>query len=155
MGLHNTQGNKDKTRILIVDDYAMVDKGLSLLINREPNLVVCAQAVDASQALEVLSTQQVDLAIVNISPGRTNDIQLTKTMKLQYPDLPVLILTSHAEAFYVRRAFQAGARGYITKNEEAETIITAIYRLLSGRDYVSETMTQKLLKTVHAKAPRY
>ena len=155
MGLRNTQSNKDKTKILIVDDYAMVDKGLSLLINREPNLVVCAQAVDASQALELLATQQVDLAIVNISPGRTNDLQLTKTMKLQYPDLPVLILTNHAEAFYVRRAFQAGARGYITKDEEAETIITAIYRLLSGRDYVSETMTQKLLKTVHAKAPRY
>ena len=151
MGLQNGQGNKDKSKILVVDDHAMVDKGLTLLVNREPDLVVCARAVNAVQALEILENQPVDLAIVGISSGRTNGIQLTKKMKSEYPDLPVLILTGHAEAFHVRRAFQAGARGYITKVEAAETIITAIRRLLSGRDYVSEAMTQRLLKTAYSK----
>ncbi len=150
MGLQHTQGNKDKTKILVVGDYAMVSKGLALLINREPNLVVCPRAVDGTQALEVLEKQPVDLAIVAISPGRKNGIQLTKRIKSEYSDLPVLILTSHAEALYVKRAFQAGARGYITKDEAPETIITAIHELLSGRDYVSETMTQELLKTVYS-----
>ncbi len=109
MGLQNTQGNKDKTMILLVDDHTMVGKGLTLLINREPDLVVCARAADAAQALEVLEKQRVDLAIVDISPGRTNGIQLTKQIKSQYSDLPVLILASHAEACYLKRAYQAGA----------------------------------------------
>ena len=150
MGLQNAQGNKDKTKILVVDGHAMVDKGLTLLINRQPDLVVCALAADAVHALEVLEKQQIDLAIVGISAGRKNGIQLTKKIKSEYSDLPVLILTNHAEASHVRRAFQAGARGHITKVEAAETIITAIHRLLSGRDYVSETMTQELLKTVYS-----
>lgn len=151
MGLLDTQNNKDKTKILVVGDHAMVGRGLTLFINREPDLVVCARAADAAQALEVLEKQQVDLAIVDISSIRTDGIHLTKKIKSRYSDLPVLILTIHAEAFYLKRAFQAGARGYITKNEAAETIIIGIHRLLSGRDYVSETMIQKLLKTVYSK----
>ena len=67
MGLQNTQGNKDKTKILVVDDHAMVGKGLTLLISRQPDLVVCDRAADAAQALEVLETQQIDLAIVGIT----------------------------------------------------------------------------------------
>lgn len=150
MGLQNTQGNKDKTKILVVDDHAIVGKGLTLLINREPDLVVCARAVDAIQALEVFEKQHVDLAIIDISPGRTNGIQLTEKIKSQYSNLPVLIITIHPEVFYLKRAFQAGARGYIVKDEAAGTIITAIRRLLSGRDYVSEIVTQQLLKTLYS-----
>ena len=76
---------------------------------------------------------------------------LTEKIKYQRPQLPVLILTMHDEALYAKRAFQAGAGGYITKQEAAETIITAIRLMLSGKDYISETMTQKFLKKLHSR----
>lgn len=137
---------KYKTRILVVDDHTVVRQGLTLLINQEPDLVVCAEAENATQALEAIEKKQIDLAIVDISLDGTNGIQLTEKIKSQRPHLPVLILTMHDEALYAKRAFQAGAEGYVTKHEAAETIITAIRLMLSGKDYIGERMAQRFLK---------
>lgn len=141
----NEQQREDehRTRILIVDDHPIVRRGLVQLINQESDLVVCAEAEDANQALQAIEKQQVDLAIVDISLDGTDGIQLTEKIKLKYPRLPVLILTMHDELHHAQRALRAGARGYITKHEAAETIITAIRLILSGRDYVSKRMAQK------------
>ena len=140
------KNDSDKARIMVVDDHAVVRQGVTLLINQEPDLVVCAEADNATQALDAIEKQQVDLAIIDISLEGTDGVQLTKTIKSQYPELPVLILTMHDEALYAKRAFRAGARGYITKYEAAETVITGIRLMLSGEDYISETMMQKILK---------
>lgn len=142
--------DEKKNRILIVDDHTIVRQGLILLINREPDLLVCAEAEDATEAVDVIERQKIDLAIVDISLDGTNGIQLTKRIKSLYPHLPVLVLTIHDEALYVKRAFQAGATGYVTKHEAAETIVTAIRLMLSGKDYISETMTQKFLKKLNS-----
>ena len=142
---------ENEARILIVDDHAILREGLTLLIDQEPDLMVCARAENADEALEALETQQVDLAIVDISLEGKNGLQLTEQIKSRYPHLPVLILTMHDEAFYAKRAFQAGARGYITKREAAETIITAIRLMLGGQDYISETMAQKFLGRMYSK----
>ena len=140
---------KRKSRILIVDDHAVVRQGLRLLINQEPDLVVCADAENAAEALEAIEKQRVDLAIIDISLDGPNGIQLTERIKSQHPNLPVLVLTMHDEELYVKRAFQAGAKGYVTKHEAAGTVITAIRLMLSGKDYISETMRQKFLKKLH------
>jgi len=144
-----------KSRILIVDDHTVVRQGLILLINQEPDLVVCAEAENAAEALKVVEEKQVDLAIIDISLDGTNGIQLTERIKSQYPNMPVLVLTMHDEALYVKRAFQAGAKGYVTKHEAADTIITAIRLMLSGKDYISETMTQKFLKKLNSTGSHY
>jgi len=102
------KNNENKTKILIVDDHSIVRKGLIQLINEEPDLVVCAEAENATQALEAIEKKQVDLAIVDISLDGTNGIQLTEKIKSQRPHLPVLILTMHDETLYAKRAFQAG-----------------------------------------------
>jgi len=141
--------DKRKRGILIVDDHAVVRQGLTLLINQEPDLVVCAEAENATQALETIEKQQVDLAIIDISLDGPNGIQLMERIKSKHPNLPVLVLTMHDEELYVKRAFQAGAKGYVTKHEAAETLITAIHLILSGKDYISETMKQKFLKKLH------
>jgi DNA-binding NarL/FixJ family response regulator len=141
--------DKSKSRILIVDDHTVVRQGLILLIDQEPDLVVCAEAESAGQALEAIEKQQVDLAIVDISLDGPNGIQLTERIKSQHPQLPVLVLTMHDEELYVKRAFQAGAKGYVTKHEASGTIVTAIRLILKGKEYISETMTQKLLKKLH------
>lgn len=141
----NEQQREDehRTGILIVDDHPIVRRGLVQLIDQESDLVVCAEAEDANQALQAIEKQQVDLAIVDISLDGTDGIELTEKIKSKYPRLPVLILTMHDELHHAQRAFRAGARGYITKHEAAETIITAIRLILSGRDYVSKKMAQK------------
>lgn len=135
---------ESKTRILIVDDHSVVRRGLIQLINQETDLVVCAEAENAEQALEAVKTDRVDLAIVDISLIGTNGIQLTKNLKELHPKLPVLILTMHDGSRYAESAFQAGAEGYVTKQEAAETIITAIHLVLRGQRYLSKTRAENL-----------
>ena len=135
--------SKNKTRILIVDDHAIVREGLTMLLNQEPDLIVCAEAENAHQALEALKKKQIDLAIVDISLNNTDGIQLTREIKSQRPHLPVLILTIHDEAIYAERAFQAGAQGYITKRQATETIITTIHQMLSNKENICQGATQK------------
>lgn len=147
------RNSRKKAKILIVDDHSLVRKGLIELINQEPDLVVSAEAKNAEQALEAIEKQEVDLAIVDISLEGTNGIELTEKIKSRYPHLPVLILTMHNEPIYAKRAFKAGARGYVTKQEVAETIITAIRLMLSGKDYIGERMAQKFLKNLHSAGP--
>jgi len=138
--------NIGKTKILIVDDHPVVRQGISSLLNMESDLVVCAEAEDADQALEALEKEAIDLAIVDISLNGTDGIELTKKIKSIHPDLPVLILTIHDEALYVKRALEAGARGYVNKREAAETIVAAIQLVLSGKQYLKKQMSQDILK---------
>jgi DNA-binding NarL/FixJ family response regulator len=151
---HNSK-NRNQSDILIVDDHTVVRQGLTLLINQEPDLAVCAEAENAAQALEIIEKQHIDLAIVDISLNGTNGIKLTKRIKSKQPDLPVLILTMHDEVLYVKHALQAGAKGYITKHQAAETIITAIRLMLTGKEYISETITQDFLNKIRLNGYHY
>ena len=135
-----------KTKILIVDDHSVLRRGLIQVINEEPDLEVCAEAENAVQALEAIEKQPVDLAIVDISLGGTDGIALTTRIKSEHPHIPVLILTMHEEGEYAKRALGAGAKGYVTKHEDAETIVAAIRLILLGKNYISERMTQKIFK---------
>jgi DNA-binding NarL/FixJ family response regulator len=133
MNEQKEQSGNSKTRILVVDDHAVIREGLASLINQETDLVVSSEAENAEQALDILEKHKLDLAIVDISLEGTSGIQLTEKIKSQYPHLPVLILTMHDEALYAKNAFEAGARGYITKREAAEKIIAAIRMILIGK----------------------
>ncbi len=146
---NQTQPTNKKSRILVVDDHAVVREGLALLINQEQDLEVCATAANADDALELIKKDNIDLAVVDISLDGTSGLQLTERMKSHNPHLPVLILTMHDEEFYAKRAFRAGARGFVTKHEASQTIITAIRMMLAGQSYVSDSMTQKFLKKIH------
>ncbi len=129
-----------KARILIVDDHVIVRQGIAQLVNREPDLDVCQEAGDADSALAVLRDTPVDLAIVDISLPGTSGIELVKMMRDAYPSLPVLVMSMHDEALYSDRAFRAGAKGYVMKQEATEKLLAAIRKILNGGVYVSDRM---------------
>ena len=134
---------KNKTRILVVDDHAIVRQGLIKLIEAEVDLMVCSEAENAQQALKSMSRQQFDLAIVDISLEGINGLELTEMMKLRNPRMIVLILSMYEGLFYAQRALRAGASGYVAKYEAAEKIITAIRLVLSDKIYVSDIKMAK------------
>ena len=135
--------SKNKTRILVVDDHAIVRQGLIRLVESECDLMVCAEAENAVQALEAMEKQQFDLAIVDISLEGTSGLELTERMKLRCPNMIVLILSMHDGLLYAQRALRAGATGYIAKYEAAEKIIKAIRQVLSGKIYISDSKAVK------------
>jgi len=129
-----------KARILIVDDHVIVRQGIAQLVNREPDLDVCQEAGDADSAVAVLRETPVDLAIVDISLPGTSGIELVKMVRDAYPQLPVLVMSMHDEALYSDRAFRAGAKGYVMKQEATEKLLAAIRKILNGGVYVSDRM---------------
>ncbi|MHC4213273.1 MAG: response regulator [Planctomycetota bacterium] len=139
---------ENKQNILVVDDHPILRQGLKQLIDHEPDLVVCAEAEDAENALSEIERYNIDLAIVDISIIGTDGVGLTGQIKMRYPQIPVLILTMHDELLYAKRAFRAGAEGYVEKREAADTIITAIRKVLGGEKYISKQMAEKISRSL-------
>jgi DNA-binding NarL/FixJ family response regulator len=141
----HTNSTVDK-RILIVDDHPISRRGLIQLFASEKGLTVCGEAESAAQAIKLLEESQPDLVTVDISLKDSNGIDLTKTIKSLYPKLPVLVVSMYSESVYGERALQAGASGYVIKNEDPDTIVQAIWDVLKGEIYVSDSLSRKLLR---------
>ena len=141
--LSTTFGNKRK--VFIVDDHPVVRDGLIALIEHEKDLKVCGDADDATEALKSLSPLKTDVVIVDIGLKSSDGIELTKSIKAQYPRLPVVVLSIHDESVYAERALRAGASAYLMKEVVSENIITAIRTVLRGEIYVSDQIAKKFL----------
>jgi len=145
-----------KAKVFLVDDHPIVRQGLGLLINREPDLIVCGEAEDAPSALQRMVSAQPDLMVIDISLDGPDGLELLKTIRLKEPILPVLILSMHEESTYAERSLRAGANGYIMKQEATEKVLTAIRHILRGDVYLSDRLTKRMLQQfVHgAVSPR-
>src|SRR6476659_7856918 len=133
-------------RVFVVDDHPIVRQGLTLMINREPDLVVCGEAEEARTALDEIAEAQPDIVIVDISLSGPDGIDLIKAIRARHATLPVLVLSMHDELIYAERALRAGANGYIMKQEATEKVLVALRRILGGEIYVSDRIANKMLK---------
>ena len=135
-----------KKKVFVVDDHPIVRQGLAQMINREPDLMVCGEAEDASTALQAIITEKPDILIVDISLSGPDGLDLLKNIRTRYPSLPVLILSMHDESIYAERALRAGANGYIMKHEAAEKVLGAVRQILNHETYVSDRVASKILQ---------
>ncbi len=137
----------DKQRILIVDDHPMMREGLAQLIEHEPDLQAESQADSAAQALQVIAHSLPDLLLLDISLPDKNGLELIKDIQSLHPTLPILVVSMHDELLYAERVLRAGGRGYIMKQEGGKKLMQAIRQVLSGRIYVSEKISAKILES--------
>ncbi len=137
--------SSDKSRILIVDDHPLFCEGLRRMLDRHPSLEVCGQVPDAVQAMKAVADLKPDLVLVDISLEGTNGIDLIKSLKAKYEDLPVLVVSMHDESLYAERALRAGAQGYIMKNQPIQVVRSAIFKVLGGEIFLSEKMSTSVL----------
>ena len=133
------------SRILLVEDHAMFREQLAQLITQEFGMHVCGQTDNIRDALALARQTNPDLAIIDITLKGSSGLELLKDWKAQGMKFPALVLSMHEESLYAERVLAAGARGYITKHENCETLLKAIQRVLSGKTYLSEQMTENLL----------
>jgi len=136
-----------RRKILIVDDHPILRRGLSMVIDQEPDLIVAGEAEDVQGTLDMIERLAPDLVIVDISLPGVDGIELIKTMKLAHPDLPALVVSMHDETLFAERALRAGARGYIMKQEAVDKVLVAIRKVLQGQIFVSDRITTKMLET--------
>jgi DNA-binding NarL/FixJ family response regulator len=135
-----------KTRIFIVDDHPIVREGLSLMMNREPDMAVCGEAEEATGALQAINSTKPDFLIVDISLSGPDGLDLLKSIRVRYPSMPVLVLSMHDESIYAERALRAGANGYIMKQEATERVLVAVRQILANKVYVSDRIANRMLQ---------
>jgi DNA-binding NarL/FixJ family response regulator len=124
-----------KRRILIVDDHPLVRRGLKALIDSEPDMIVCAEAANSQDGLEAIAAARPDLVIADLSLGHGDGLNLVRGICTSRDGPPVLVVTMHEAPLVVRRAFAAGASGYVAKREMTETLLAAIRSVLRGETY--------------------
>jgi two-component system invasion response regulator UvrY len=129
-------------KILIVDDHEVVRAGVMRIVERPD--IVFGQASDANQALKLVRDEDWDLAVLDIALGDRSGLELLKELKQARSKLPILILSMHSEEQYARRAFQAGAAGYITKDSTGEELVKAVHKVMEGGRYVNSATAERL-----------
>jgi DNA-binding NarL/FixJ family response regulator len=132
-----------KRKILIVDDHPIFCLGMSQLINKEKDLEVCGSEESAAKACKAIAKLKPDLVIVDISLKDSDGIDLVKDIIARYEDLPVLVLSMYDESLYAERALQAGARGYVMKQEAITQVVEALRKVLKGEIYASDSVKEK------------
>ena len=132
-------------KILIVDDHEVVREGVKKIFNQEPGTGVFGEASTASDALKFVREQDWDVVVLDLSLGGRDGLELLKELKQIRPKLPVLILSMHSEEQYARRAFKAGAAGYVTKDSSSAELREAVNRVSAGGKYVTPALAEKLI----------
>ena len=129
-----------RTRVFLVDDEAIVRRGLRLLLGSKPDLEVCGEAATEHEALEGILARRPDLAIVDLSLKEGDGLALITQLHRLCPGLRILVFSMHAQVHYASVAFAAGAHGYVIKEEGTEKVLKAIHTLMDGGCYLSAEM---------------
>jgi len=135
-----------RARVLLVDDHALVRRGLADLVGDEPDLEVCGEAADAAEALARVAELCPDVVVVDLSLKTGHGLDLIKRLRARDDGPKVLVLSMHDEALFAERALRAGALGYVNKQEAPAKVVEALRQVLAGKVYLSGTMTERLLK---------
>lgn len=135
-----------RKRILLVDDHPLVRQGIAQLINGEHDVEVCGEAEDAGQAVKQIQALTPDLVIVDITLKSTSGIELIKQIKELHKNIKILVYSMHEELLYGERALRAGAKGYVHKQDDPDTILKAIRQVILGKIFISEELNTKLLE---------
>lgn len=136
--------NQAKWKIIIVDDHMVVRRGLKLILADELLNSEISEATSAEELLQLIRGEKFDLVITDISMQGRSGLELVKQLKIEYPDLPVLILSMHPESQYAIRAIKAGAAGYLTKETAPEELVKAIQQIMLKKKYISSTLADML-----------
>jgi two-component system response regulator NreC len=133
-------------RILLADDHIMIRSALRLLLDQQPDFKVVAEANDGREAVELVSTQHPEVAVLDIGMPQLNGIEATQQIVSKEPNTKVVILSMHADESYVLRALKAGARAYILKNSAEADLIRAVRTVADGKSFFSPVIGKMLLE---------
>lgn len=128
-------------QVYIVEDHPVMRQGYAALLETEMGLETCGETGSVPEARQEILELDPDLAIVDLSLQGGSGLELVKDLQNSRPELPILVVSVHDEALYAERVLQAGASGYLTKNEPSTTMVEAIRHILEGGVFFEKTLT--------------
>ena len=133
-------------RILIADDHGIVRSGLRLLLERQPDMEVIAEAADGVDAVEMALRERPDLCILDVQMPRMTGLQATRQIKSHAPEVTVLMLSMHADERYLFEALKAGASGYVLKAEADQDLVAAARAVGRGEAFLTNAAERSLIR---------
>jgi two-component system invasion response regulator UvrY len=130
--------------ILIVDDHAIVRQGLKQIVEASGEMRVVAEADSGGSALRKIREVECDVVLLDISMPDMSGMEVLKQIHVEYPQLPVLILSIYSEDQYAMRLIKAGAAGYMTKESAPAEVVKALLRVAGGKKYISPEVAEIL-----------
>ena len=134
------------TRILLCDDHALVRQGLRLILEREPDFEVVAEASDGAEAIELALKEDIDLAVLDVTMPRLTGIQAAREIAQRRPELRTLILSMHDNEQYFFEALRAGASGYVLKSVVDRDLVEACRATMRGESFVYPGAVKALIR---------
>jgi two-component system, NarL family, invasion response regulator UvrY len=131
-------------KVLLADDHSIVRAGLRRIVEDSGDMTVVAEASDGNEAIQQVHKKEPDVAVIDISMPGLDGLEVIGRLRLQYPDLPILVLTMHEEEQYVVRAIEAGAMGYLTKRSAPEQLVMAIRKVNEGKRFLTAAAAETL-----------
>ncbi|MFO1319538.1 MAG: response regulator transcription factor [Burkholderiales bacterium] len=133
-----------QTRVLLVDDHAVVREGYRRLLERTPDIVVCAEAATGDDAYRYFVEQGPDVVVMDITLPGMGGIEVARRMLAREADAKIVMFSMHEDVVFSSRALQTGARGYVTKSSAPEVLVEAVRLVAAGKLYISHDMAQEL-----------
>lgn len=134
-----------KINLLIADDHTMFLEGIVSLLGQESDINIIGKAYNGIEALDIIKTTSVDLVILDISMPEMDGIELTKILKKKYPEIKILVVSTHSNVNIISRLIRIGVNGYLLKNAEKSELLEAIHSIMEGNNYFSEETEDKYI----------
>ena len=131
-------------QVMLADDHAVLRAGLKLVIEREPDMAVIAEAVDGRQAVDFAPDSGADVLVMDVAMPGLNGIEAARQILAKKPALAVVILSMHNDESYVLRSLRAGAKAYLLKESAESDVISAIRAVSQGKSFFSPKVTHLL-----------
>lgn len=138
-------------RVLIVDDHAIIRKGIRQIFEESDQYEV-EESSDGQKALELIRKEHWDIVLLGINMPRRNGLEVLQQIKREYPKMPVLVLSIYPENIYAVRCMKTGAAGYMTKNSSPDSIVEVAEQILSGGRYVTDEVADMMLSAINDKS---
>ncbi len=136
---------KDKIRILLADDHAVVRQGFKLILAAQADMEIIGEAGNGREALDLAGQLQPDLVVMDVAMPELNGIEATRRLADVSPRTRVLALSMHKDSVYVREILRAGARGYLLKDSIASDLLAAVRAVARGEGYLSPGVSDAVL----------
>lgn len=141
-------------RILIVDDHAIVRRGIREIAGEIPEVSLIDEADSGRQALKKIALASYDLVLLDIAMPGDNGLEILRQIKRMHPETSVIILSMYSDESYVFRAFKAGADGYVPKDNTPDDLLDAITKVMQGESYISPSLQEGMSETVEGQSNR-
>jgi two-component system, NarL family, response regulator NreC len=133
-------------RILVADDHSVIRSGLRLVLERQPDFQVVAEASDGREAVTAAGETKPDVVVMDLAMPNLNGIEAARQITSSHPATAVVVLTMHSDEEYVLRALKAGARGYLLKESAEADLIAAVRAVSAGKAFFSPVVSRMLVE---------